>query len=242
MDYHILRSDKTLLFANNKLVEIFLSMQRVLNPNFSIEIGAHEASFSQSMIRHFVDIPCWAFEANPSVHQKFYGKLTALGIDYLNLAISDINGAISFEIQESHLGDYRPDDLANNSIYKRTESGWTYKQIAVASRSLDDFFFNPQKLSEHSRGCLWVDVEGASREVLNGGTSLLNKIDSIFIEVEHQMHWENQWLFADVNEFFRQHGFVAVARDSEYESIGQNNVIYIQSNTEQFDEIVGLFP
>ena len=48
------------------------------------------------------------------------------------------------------------------------------------------------------RVAAWVDVEGANREVLTGGATLLGRVDLIKIEVETQEMWSGQWLAVDV--------------------------------------------
>ena len=75
---------------------------------------------------------------------------------------------------------------------------------------------------------MWIDVEGASREVLTASTKLLQQVQTIFIEVEDVPFWQEQWLAGDVDKFLKEQNFVKVARDYEYPL--QNNVIYVRSD------------
>jgi hypothetical protein len=75
---------------------------------------------------------------------------------------------------------------------------------------------------------LWIDVEGASREVLEGCKKTLDKVSAILIEVEEKEYWNNQWLEKDVRKFLTENNFILVARDGEYEY--QYNQIYIKND------------
>ena len=61
----------------------------------------------------------------------------------------------------------------------------------VASSRLDSFF-PPESFG---RCAVWMDVEGASREVLTGAVGMsCTRSTSMFVEVEDREAWEGQWL------------------------------------------------
>ena len=55
---------------------------------------------------------------------------------------------------------------------------------------------------------LKIDVQGAELDVLRGGTGLLRSVQVAEIEVEFNRIYRDQPLFADVDPFMRDHGFV----------------------------------
>jgi FkbM family methyltransferase len=148
------------MIADEKILNLFINIQSLINPDISIEIGAHDADFSKEMKSFGVDI--FAFEASPYVYNRFKNDMEE--INYINKAVSDKNENIKFEIQM----DVDPSIAGNNSIKNRNEKK-DYSYIEIESVSVDEYF----KDINFSNGALWIDVEGASREVLFGAKERL---------------------------------------------------------------------
>jgi FkbM family methyltransferase len=185
------------------LAENFLGLQYDLKPAVTIEIGAREAWFSKEMVNFNRNV--FAFEANPHAYAEFSGWFTKE--QYLNLAVSDKNGLVSLEFaNEDKLG-------GAHSILKRTEY-FDAGRVEVESVRLDDYIL--PKISPSDRIALWVDVEGATREVLSGAKEVLKQVDSIFIEVEHKHFWEGQMLADEVTHVLSEAGFSFLWRDYEW--------------------------
>lgn len=203
------------IYSNSELVSKFISLQKIIKPDVSIEIGAHAAEFSKE-ISNFVD-KVYAFEASPYVYESVG---TISNVNYINKAVSNVDGFIKFEIQ---------DDVtnlaANNSIINRNEDK-SYSYIEVESICLNNHF------NDYKNICLWIDCEGANREVLTGASDVLQNVSSIFIEVEELEFWKNQWLFKDVNDYLLNKGFVLFARDQEYGN-HQYNCIFIKEELKE---------
>jgi FkbM family methyltransferase len=191
----------------------FIEMQKTLKPDIYIEVGAHDAEFSKMIASEINDIPILAFEASPYVFNK-YSPIP--GVTYINKAISDKNDFIDFEIQN---------DIeltaVNNSIMKRNEKK-DYNYIPVESITLNSI------LKDYRNICLWIDCEGANREVLVGASEVLDYVSSIFIEVEKIEFWDGQWLDQDVVEYLGKFGFFLLDKDSQYEN--QYNCIFVKNH------------
>lgn len=189
----------------------FIEMQKDINPDIYVEVGAHDAEFSKTIAFQNTSSPIWAFEASPYVFDK-YNPIE--GVDYINKAVSNTNEPISFEIQKDV-------ELAavNNSIMKRNQDK-DYEYIQVESVTLNSL------LKEYRNICLWIDCEGANREVLLGASEILPNVSSIFIEVEEIDFWKDQWLDKDVIEYLGSFGFKMVARDNQYNN--QYNCIFVK--------------
>jgi hypothetical protein len=85
---------------------------------------------------------------------------------------------------------------------------------------------------------MWIDVEGATEQVLSSSNKTLKQVDSIFIEVEDFKFWQDQWLAEDVIKFLVSQDFIPIARDYEYEK--QNNYIFIKSKLMDNNKILNL--
>ncbi len=87
-----------------------------------------------------------------------------------------------------------------------------------------DYFFGP----DESESCaLWIDVEGASGDVLTGRADTLKKASVAFIEVEDERYWgDDCWLMTKVAPCFYDAGLGSVARDDQ--SSRQYNVMFVR--------------
>lgn len=201
------------MHTSEEVLSKFIKIQNLLKPDISVEIGAFDADFSMSMSQF--DIEVFAFEASPFVYKRYKDNLKS--INYINKAVSDKNGTISFEVQPGN----DPSVIGNNSIKNRNMSA-DYKYIDVESVSIDEYF----KEKQFSNGVMWIDVEGASREVLTGSTNRLKDFSSICIELELEDFWKDAWKRDDVVSFLESNGFCMIHESYAYN--GQNDAIFIK--------------
>lgn len=201
----------------------YFELQKILKPDVFLEVGAFEASFSRTMKKMFPNSKVWAFEANP-FNYDHYKDLNS-NINYLNLAISDTNNKINFYLQDKNLmdGSELEKIRGNNSILNRNDDTISYKKIEIDSITLDNFIDN-NYIDENSVS-LWVDVEGANKNILFGFDKYIENAYSIYIEVEEISYWKNQWLSKDVVDHLRTKNFIPVTRD--FEDNNQYNIIFI---------------
>lgn len=211
----ILSAIDTLIAHGNGLSSrTFFEMQKKLNPDYVIEVGAHAAEFSLSMSEEF-KVPGVAFEASPEIYEKFKNNFRHSSINYLNYAISDIDGEEVFMVHQNPLD-------GNNSILQRNGTVSILISHKVKSYRLDSYLENVS----FNSACLWVDVEGANQKVLLGAEKTLDRVSSVFIETEDYAYWEDQWLTMDVVKFLNSHDFILV--DSEKIYSEQQNLIFIK--------------
>jgi FkbM family methyltransferase len=210
------------IVEHKDLIKKFLTLQKTIKPNLSVEIGAHAAEFSRSMVG--IADKVLAFEASPFVYGIFY---PIHNVDYLNKAVSDKDGLIKFEIQNDVIL-----FTGNNSILNRNEIK-DYIYIDVESTTLNSYIDN----DKYKNICLWIDCEGANKEVLMGSSNILKNVSSIFIEVEEYEFWKNQWLFKDVNDYLIKNDFVLWKKDQECKNY-QYNCIFIKKELESIMSLV----
>jgi FkbM family methyltransferase len=217
----------------DELVDLFFLIQEEVKPKISIEVGANSAEFSKKIKQDQTDIKSWAFEANPYVHKHYADSLQNAGVEYINAAITNKIGKTRFLIQEAYLNNGEWDGkrinriIGNNSLLIRDQDDVLYSAPKIDCHTLDGFFIDSGILNSNDTVCMWIDVEGATEQVLSSSNKTLKQADSIFIEVEDFKFWQDQWLAEDVIKFLVSQDFVPIARDYEYEK--QNNYIFIKS-------------
>lgn len=202
-----------IIAGNGELSEKFFMIQKFLQPDYAIEVGAHAAEFSVVTSNYF-GIKATAFEAGSIVYETYKDSINSELVSYLNLAISDIDGTVSFKVTQDEMN-------GNSGIVKRNGTD-PVSQNDVKSSRLDTFF----KDVDFKNACLWVDVEGASRQVLSGGVETLKRVSSVFIETEDHPYWEDQWLTLDVVKFLNRQGFVLEESETVYHL--QQNLIFVR--------------
>jgi FkbM family methyltransferase len=200
-----------------RLRRAFYDIVAAERPVAFIEVGAFEASASLEVRTRLPDARIVAFEANPKNHARLSREVdfAAKRVEYLNLAVSDREGALEFD-----LGATGADGISKKGSVLRRTSAASVQLVLVPSVSLDAFFREAMPAS----CALWIDVEGASRQVLAGAGEILARSRAVMIEVEDREFWAGQWLAQDVDRFLRAAGFRLIARDHEYRH--QHNAIY----------------
>lgn len=213
---------------NATFVSLFLSICEHLAPAVSLEVGAHEATFSKLVKQKLSHVAAYAFEANPHVFKKFQRQMSE-GISYLNQAIGVDESPKEFYIPRSipqstgrwHL----PQNNLSSSLQRREAEDVEYDVVTCECSTLDRLHENLGWPSS----VLWIDVEGAVGEVIRGGIRALDRsVQCAVIELEKSSYWSGQWLAADVVGFMEQMGFHALARDVE--TSWQYNQIFIKRN------------
>lgn len=204
-----------------------------VQPTIGLEIGAHEASFSSWLKGASPSTRCLAFEANPYVAEKHRERVAATGVEYRHLAVGPTNGPAQLVIPTSvrHKERQLTNRMASLSLHTETDSAET---VEVESVRLDDFL----PLGPDDRLVAWVDVEGATEIVLGSGPEVLRRTSLVYIEVELEAKWHDQWLDVDVARHLAGLGFVPIARDAQRPH--QYNVIFASADLATDPEVAHL--
>jgi len=195
------------------------------HPALFVEAGAYRAEASRRTREKHPDCRVVAFEANPYNHEKYVDELgfADLGIEYLNLALTESAGPVTFHLRSRQDGQDLRKTTGNSSLLRMKGTDTEYEEISVDGVTLDGFFADSS-----APVCLWIDVEGASRQVLHGARDLLARTELVLIEVEEVFRWEDQWRSLDVIEFFLEAGFLPLTRDAEYNQ--HYNIIFVRAD------------
>jgi FkbM family methyltransferase len=211
----------------------FRSLARLTDPTLTLEIGAFEAGFSRWVTRELPRARAVAFEANPLVWAHHRDEVTALGVEYLNLAIGPENGPVTLNVPRDFDGRARAPVNRMSSLGSNLRSE---EQVAVEVPGvrLDDAV----PLSDDDRLVAWIDVEGALGAVLPGSSRTLGRAAAVYVEVEAEPIWEGQWLDRDVLDWFEGIGMVPLLRDRQRRE--QYNVLLVPREAAARPEVTNL--
>ncbi len=120
----------------------------------------------------------------------------------------------------------------NSSLLRMHGTDTEYEEVMVNGVTMDAFFSSTADRTV----CLWVDVEGASGQVLQGAQHLLRSTSVVLIEVEEMLKWGGQWRSLQVIEFFLDAGFVPLTRDAEYNQ--QYNIIFVSQDFYEREDVL----
>jgi FkbM family methyltransferase len=208
-------------YSVNKLREAFLKICDRLEVEHVIEIGAYDASLSRDFLK-FYRGSATAFEANPFVWEHYSQQVQAAGVKYKNAAVGAKAGSVNLHIPLwGKEGDLRP---LNASVFPRV-SPVKSMLVEVTMTTIDDEFCS----SDESSFALWIDVEGATLQVLRGSNKLLSSghCSVVVVEVEERHFWMDSPLNFEVNDFLLSKGYLPLLRDLQDRH--QYNVLYVKS-------------
>jgi FkbM family methyltransferase len=208
----------------------FRSLARSTDPTLTLEIGAFEAGFSRWVRRELPQARAVAFEANPMVWKHHHDEVTALGVEYLNLAIGPANGPVTLNVPRDF------DGRARDPVNRMASLGSNLRSeeevaVEVPGVRLDDAV----PLTADDRLVAWIDVEGALGAVLPGCSETLRRAAAVYVEVEAEAIWDGQWLDHDVLDWFEGVGLVPLLRDRQRRE--QYNVLLVPASAAETPEV-----
>jgi len=210
------------------LEKFFFRLCGAIKPRLFVEAGAKDAAVSMRARRYLESSRIVAFEASPVNFEEFKedARIWENDIEYCNLALSDRDGSIKFNVRSAN-GVGAVD--GRGSILDLQESeGVEVIPVDVPAVSIDGFFKDESAGLGADDIAMWVDVEGALEKVFMGGRSVLRKVKMMFVEVEDRPLWDRQWMRKDVLDFLSAYDMVPVARD--YQSRYQYNMVLAHSS------------
>lgn len=195
--------------------EIFFQLLvKYLNPEIICDIGTLDASHSV-LLRHISKNPrIIAFEANPDNYRKIIEKNIPKreDIEVYHKAVSNKNGTLVFHVQKYNDDKEQKWMAGTSSIRQRHTTVGQTEAVNVDAVRLDQFLDSIEPKINTKHAALWIDVEGAGYEVLEGIHDIASRILFIQVEVETEEIWQGQKLKKDVLKLADQLGFVELGR------------------------------
>jgi len=198
------------------LDDFFFTALSILNVEYFLECGAHEAQASSRFCS--IGKNAIAIEANPVTFNVKTVSAMSAGVEVLNFGLGASTGELEFYVLEEDL-------VAGNATFQ-PKANEIYKKQIVKVDTIDNIV--QERAIEHNPIGLWVDVEGFSRAVLQGANQLLKTENCMIlkIEVESFLFFEGQALSTEVADHLSAIGFEAIIVDAEYEQ--QFNVVFVK--------------
>lgn len=212
---------------------LFEEITIALGPDLVLEIGAHDAHFSQNISRKMTneknDTSIVAYEANETVYNKYVEDLSPLFEYRFNLVAGDRRTrSLITPTKMSQRETSRSLSPANriSSMLSHTKTLESVETIFDCPETIDIIVdeFGAQKT------VIWADVEGACGEILFGGKKSLSsgRIAALYLEVEKKETWAGQWTCTEIRRLLAGYDMTPVVRD--YQTADQFNEIYIHNS------------
>lgn len=163
-----------------------------------LEIGTNDGEDSEQFINCFEKIQLYCFEPDPRAINRFKTRMKKYSNYKLyEIAISNNNGEIDFHLSGGNnpgmpwYGDWDKSSSIKNPKYHLLQHKWCIfdKLIKVKTKKLDDWAIeNDIDYIDF----IWVDVQGAEREMIEGAIEILKKTRYLYTEFDDVELYEGQ--------------------------------------------------
>lgn len=186
---------------NNSLYQFGINLKTI------IDVGANIGQFALATHRFYPQATIYSFEPVPDCFQKLTNNVKGIyNIHTYNFALGNQNDEISF-FQNAHS---HASSALKVSKYQKENIPKTkdYQEIKVQCLRLDQFKFDRPLIAPV---LLKLDVQGFEKNVLDGSSDLLEKVDYIVLEVSFISMYEGEALFDEIHTYLKEKGFKLVA-------------------------------
>ncbi|VAX10269.1 hypothetical protein MNBD_GAMMA25-43 [hydrothermal vent metagenome] len=167
----------------------FLRVKGVLSKNCAgtvIDVGGYIGMSSTAFLLEKVFKQSLAFEPSPVNYKLLQKNIENNGLSdslrAFNIALSDSNGELSFELSEKNYGDHR---VRNNINIDKGHFGEDGREvIKVAARKFDDFLIEHEEIEQSDIRLIWMDIQGHEMKFISGARQFLLKHPQIPVMME----------------------------------------------------------
>lgn len=173
-------------------------------PGVVADVGSRDGLDARRFADALPDALVLAFEANPANVARMQADpaLSAAGVRVVPLAAAARTGTVTFHVVDAAPGDVVA--AGQSSLLPRAGAGVRQVPVTVDAVRLDEYLATERPGSPVA---LWVDVEGAAGEVLQGIEGVRERVDVVHVELETHPFWEGQALAPDVVRAMEELGF-----------------------------------
>jgi len=214
---------------------LFRLLLKTIKPHAIFDIGSMDASESLWFYSMLPQTKVVLFEANPDNFTKIAQNplVQKAGIQIENKIVWNQEGTQTFFVEHPSIEPDQDEHIPGmSSTRPRLDSGSPYGTSEITAESIRiDTYVNsmtpsPEKIA------LWIDVEGAAFEVLEGSAAVRDKVGLIHVEVETVEAWEGQHLKPDIVKLLEGFGFVLLARgriEEQHDLVFVNRILFDKS-------------
>ena len=207
---------------------LFRRLSSLYEVNLVCDVGSFDGTHALRFCRPGVRV--MALEANPINADALAAnrEISEAGIEVFHLAACDEDGYTSFNIVKVPPQDSEQWRAEISSIRDRVSQDVSSRSAKVPATRLDTFV-SGLRSAKPLTVALWIDVEGAGFEVLEGILGIRDEVCVIHIEVETERFWQQQRLLPDVLMLMRGFGFSPLARSQggkQFDVVFVNDTFY----------------
>lgn len=197
-----------------KTRHLFYYLLRRLQPDLILDVGSRNGKDALAFRAACPDARIVAIEAHPQLAERMRqdASLARARIEVLHCAVSDADGEATFTVYQ---GEKRLGSLMDPGERPVAEA------IRVPTRRLDGL----PGLALAGRTALWIDVEGATYQALEGASRLLDSVILLHTEAEWEEAWAGQKLAGDIEALLAKHALVPVFTGMK-RHIPQGNIVF----------------
>lgn len=204
---------------------LFPKLLSLFNPDLVLDVGCMDATHSRRFRKVLPDARLIAFEANPNNYNAIMAnpEVSAAQVQVEHRAVSNQNGTLTFHVEEV------PDDpdavwrKGISSLHTRLTNSKGMTEVSVPSVTLESFIGELEPAPEFV--AIWMDVEGAAYEALEGLGRMSERVRLIHVEVETEAIWEGQKLKPEIVALVEGLGYEVIARGANED---QHDIVLVR--------------
>lgn len=205
-----------------------------MQPDTVFDVGSMDGSDARRFRRLLPSARIIAIEGNPDNADAMNGNplIQKARIEVRHVVVWNENAPKRFFVEsiDPDAGGSEAEMLQGiSSTRERKTNSIGTREISVDGYRLDTLMDSLEP--RPGRIALWIDVEGAAFEVLEGLAGVKDDVALIHVEVETRMYWEEQRLKPDVVALAESYGFHALARghnEEQHDIVLINTALYRQ--------------
>ena len=159
-----------------------------------LEVGCNDGTDTLDFLETFKDCKIYCFEPDPRAIKQF--KVQDKRCKLFKIAISNEDGETTFNLSGGKDPYGKMDDWDQSSSIKKPKKHlkdypWCNfdKKIKVKTKKLDTW---AKENNINEVDFMWVDVQGAERELIEGGINTLNNTKYLYTEFYDEEMYEGQ--------------------------------------------------
>jgi len=201
------------------LSEIVTALACALRPELVLEIGANEATFSRRVKAELPESRVIAFEANPTFFPARSAVPLAAGVEYRQLCVGERPGLREFKVP---VFNSRPNRSMGSMLADLKSSEFLCYEVEAVT--LDGYLADSRGL----HNVMWVDVEGAAGQVIEGAAATLRHCSLLYAELETTPRWAGQHTDGAIIDMLAGFGLAPLLRDVQRAG-WQYNCLFIRA-------------